>query len=491
MKKYIMAIDQGTTSTRAIVFDKMQNCVATAQREVKNYFPEPGYVNMDANEIWLSVLSCIADIFRSSSIKPQEIEAIGISNQRETTIIWDRHTGIPIDYAIVWQSRETSDIIEEYKAMGVEEMVKEKTGLLLDPYFSASKIVCLLRKHPELNRDDLLFGTVDTWLVWNMTGRKVHKTDVTNASRTLLFNINTLDWDDELLKLFDIPRSMLPEISDTSGEIGYVEPYHFFNERPLIGSIVGDQQAALFGQSCFDKGDIKNTYGTGGFILMNTGEDLIMSKNGLLTTVAYKIDNEVKYALEGSIFVSGSLIQWLRDGLGLFENAAETEQMAIEAVSAKGVMIVPSFVGFGAPYWDDEAKGAIFGLTRGVDKKNLVRAALESMAYQTKDLLDLMENESQTTIRELKVDGGASRNNFLLQFQSDILMLDVLRGNSTETTALGAARMAGLASGMYKMDDFKNEVERVFKPMRDKEEVEKLYRRWKLAIEMTRGFKNV
>lgn len=491
MKKYIMAIDQGTTSTRAIVFDRMQNVVETSQREVKNYFPEPGHVNMDANEIWLSVLSCIADIFRSSNCRPQDIEAIGISNQRETTVIWDKNTGIPIDYAIVWQSRETNGIIEEYKAMGVEEMIKAKTGLLLDPYFSASKIVCLLRKHPELNLDNLLFGTVDTWIIWNMTGRKVHKTDVTNASRTLLFNINTLDWDDELLELFGIPRSMLPEICDTSGEIGYVEPYHFFNERPMIGSIVGDQQAALFGQSCFEKGDIKNTYGTGGFILMNTGEDLILSKKGLLTTVAYKIGDEVKYALEGSIFVSGSLIQWLRDGLGFFDNASKTEEMAIEAGSSKGVIIVPSFVGFGAPYWDDEAKGAIFGLTRGVDRKNLVRAALESMAYQSKDLMDLMENESHTRIRELKVDGGASQNNFLLQFQSDILMMDVVRGESSETTALGAARLAGLASGMYKMEDFNTKAQRVFKPMRDKEEVEKLYRRWQLAIEMTRGYKNV
>lgn len=491
MEKYILAIDQGTTSSRAIIFDQYENVVAISQKEVKNFFPEPGWVEMDANEIWLSVLACMAEVFQKSHVKPIDIISIGITNQRETTVIWDKNTGMPIDNAIVWQSRQTSDIVEEFKSKGYNEIIKEKTGLLLDPYFSASKIIYLLRKHKDLNRDDLLFGTVDSWLVYNLTGGKVHKTDVTNASRTSLMNIHTLDWDDELLEIFDIPRSMLPEICDTSGEIGYVEPYHFFKCSPLIGAMVGDQQSALFGQTCFEKGDIKNTYGTGGFLLMNTGDDLVLSKKGLLTTVAYKIDDEIRYALEGSIFVSGSLIQWLRDGLKFFENASETEKMAKEAKTSQGVIIVPAFVGLGAPYWDDEAKGAIFGLTRGVTEKNLVRAALESMAYQSKDLVRLMEEESHCQIRELKVDGGASKNNFLLEFQSDILMLDVVRSKSSETTALGAARLAGLACGYYKKENFKTSVEKCFKPQRSKEEVDKLYNAWLKAIEMTRGFKNV
>ena len=483
MKKYIIAIDQGTTSTRAIVFDRNQNIVKIAQKEIKNSFPEPGWVEQDANEIWLSTLSVLAQLFQGHDIKPQDVMSIGITNQRETTVVWDKTTGLPVYNAIVWQSRQTASIIDRYRNTPKEKVIKAKTGLVLDPYFSASKIRWILENVENLPPvENLLFGTIDTWLVWKMTNGAVHVTDVTNASRTLLFNIHTLEFDNELLQIFDIPKSMLPNIVDTSDVIGNIDPMFFFNYSCPIGAIVGDQQAALFGQSCFDRGDVKNTYGTGGFLLINTGEEPIISKFGLLSTVAWRINGKVNYALEGSIFVSGSLIQWLRDGLKLFQDASQTEEIATSVDSCNGVMIIPAFTGLGAPYWNEKCKGAIFGLTRGTDIRHIVRAALESMAYQSKDLIIVMEGELQEKIHEIKVDGGASKNNFLLQFQSDILEIPVIRSQFSETTALGAARLSGLSTGMYTMDDFKEVETTRFMPKRTHESVEKLYDDWKRAV---------
>lgn len=489
MKKYVLAIDQGTTSSRCIVFDSKQRVVKKAQREIQNIFPNPGWVEQDANEIWLSVLSVLAQVFSDGEIKPDEVSSIGITNQRETTVIWDKTTGIPVYRAIVWQSRQTTDIVEKLKADGLEPLIKEKTGLVLDPYFSASKIKWIIDNVPGVKGNkNLLFGTIDTYLLWKMTCGEVHATDVTNASRTLLFNIHTLDWDEELLKIFDIPRYMLPEIKDTSGFFGYIDSRHFFNQTCPITSMVGDQQAALFGEGCFMSGDVKNTYGTGGFMLINTGNKEIISKNGLLTTVAWKIHNEVKYALEGSIFVSGSLIQWLRDGLEFFDNASKTEEIAKSVKDTNGVVIVPAFTGLGAPYWNNQCQGAIYGLTRGVNKSHIVRAALESMAYQSKDLVKVMSEDTGYKIRQLKVDGGASVNSFLCQFQSDILQMPVNKPVNEESTALGAARLSGLETGFYSMDDFEDDECITYKPQMDEKEVNRLYDRWLKAIESTLKF---
>lgn len=490
MKQYILAIDQGTTSTRAILFDGKQNIVGIAQREIKQYYPKPGWVEEDANEIWLSTLAVMAELFQETNTKPEEVISIGITNQRETTVIWDKVTGLPVYHAIVWQSRQTSDIVDRYKALGYEETIKAKTGLILDPYFSSTKINWILENVEGVkDNPNLIFGTIDTWLVWKLTGGKVHVTDVTNASRTLLFNIHDLDWDDELLQIFNVKRSMLPRIVDTSGYIGDVAPYHFFNHSVPIMSIVGDQQAALYGQSCFEKGDVKNTYGTGGFLLMNTGDKPIVSNHGLLTTVAWRINNEVKYALEGSIFVSGSLIQWLRDGLGIIKSAKDTEEIALSVSSSNDVVIVPAFTGIGAPYWNQECRGAIFGLTRGADYRHIVRASLEAMAYQSKDLLDVMEEEANTKIVALKVDGGASENKFLLQFQSDILQINVVKGQFSETTALGAARLAGLASNVWTIEDFKNQNDTVYDAKMAKDDADALYAKWQKAVESCIGYK--
>ena len=415
MEKYVLAIDQGTTSTRAIIFDSKQQVVKVAQKEITNFFPKPGWVEQDANEIWLSALAVMAQIFDGGQIKPEQVVSIGISNQRETTVVWDKETGLPVYHAIVWQSRQTSDIVAKFKEEGYEPMIKEKTGLVLDPYFSASKIkwirdnVAGVKENPNL-----LFGTIDTFLLWKFTCGQVHATDVTNASRTLLFNIHTLNWDKELLDLFEVPESMLPEIKDTSGFFGYIDPRHFFNRTCPITALVGDQQAALFGESCFERSDVKNTYGTGGFILVNTGDEVIISKYGLLSTVAWKIGDEVKYALEGSIFVSGSLIQWLRDEMKFFIEAKESEELARSVTDAGGVVIVPAFTGLGAPYWNDRCKGAIFGLTRGSNRGHLARAAIEAMAYQSKDLVKVMEADLNEKIRHIKVDGGASVNKLLV-----------------------------------------------------------------------------
>ena len=489
MGKYVLTIDQGTSSSRCIIFDENQKAIKVAQKEIENFFPQTGWVEQDANEIWLSVLSCLAQVFSDGEVKPSEIVSIGITNQRETTIIWDKTTGLPVYHAIVWQSRQTSDIVNKLKEDGLEPLIKEKTGLLLDPYFSASKIKWIRDNVKGVKENpNLLFGTVDTWLLWRMTNGQVHATDVTNASRTLLFNIHTLDWDDELLKIFDIPRSYLPEIKDTSCEFGYIDSRHFFNNTCPITCLVGDQQAALFGESCFDKGDIKNTYGTGGFMLINTGDKEIISQNGLLTTVAWKIKNEVKYALEGSIFVSGSLTQWLRDGLQLFKSASDTEAMAKEVEDSAGVIIVPAFVGLGAPYWNDECQGAIFGLTRGVNKCHIVRAALESQAYQSKDLLEVMQEDTKSKVKALKVDGGATANKYLLQFQADILGIPVLKPTNPESTALGAARLAGLEVGYYSMKDFENTACEEYQANMSEEEVDRLYKRWLKAVKATQEF---
>ena len=489
MAKYVLTIDQGTSSSRCIIFDENQNAVKVAQKEIENFFPEPGWVEQDANEIWLSVLSCMAQVFSDASIKPSDIVSIGITNQRETTVIWDKTTGLPVYHAIVWQSRQTSSIVQKFKEDGLEPLIKEKTGLLLDPYFSASKIKWI-RDNVKGVKDNpnLLFGTIDTWLLWKMTNGAVHATDVTNASRTLLFNIHTLDWDEELLKIFDVPRSMLPEIKETSCHFGDIDPRHFFNNSCPITCLVGDQQGALFGESCFNKGDIKNTYGTGGFMLINTGDKEIISKNGLLSTVAWKIKGEVKYALEGSIFVSGSLIQWMRDGLQLFKSAGDTEAIAREVEDSNGVIIVPAFTGLGAPYWNDKCQGTIFGLTRGTDKRHLVRAALEAQAYQSKDLLEVMQEDIQGKVESLKVDGGATANKYLLQFQADILGIPVLRPTNPESTALGAARLSGLEVGFYSMKDFENTQCDKYVPNMDTDKVNELYARWKKAVKATQEF---
>lgn len=492
MEKYILAIDQGTTSTRAIIFDSKQNPVKVSQKEIQVFFPKPSWVEQDANEIWLSTLSCLAGVFYDGEIKPEQINAIGITNQRETTVVWDSRTGLPVYHAIVWQSRQTAEIIDDLKAKGYEEIIKEKTGLILDPYFSASKIKWILDNVPAAkNNDHLLFGTIDTWLLWRLTNGEVHATDVTNASRTCLFNIHTLDWDEELLDIWGIKREMLPEVKDTSGFFGYVDKSHFFNTTCPITAMVGDQQAALFGESCFEKGEIKNTYGTGGFILVNTGDNVIHSSNGLLSTVAWKIGNEVKYALEGSIFVSGSLIQWLRDEMGFITNASQTEEIANSVQDTNGVVIVPAFTGIGAPYWNKECRGSIFGLTRGTNNKHIVRASLEAMCYQSKDLVEVMQSDLKQKVRKLKVDGGASKNKFLLQFQSDILGIPVTKCANSETTALGACRLAGLETGFFSMDDFKDEETTSVYPNMDEYTRNKLYNRWKKAIDSAISFKDI
>ena len=481
--RYILAIDQGTTSTRAILFDENQNVVKVAQKALTNIFPHPGHVEQDAQEIWLSALSVIQEIFYDGKIKAQEVASIGIANQRETTVIWDKESGQPVYNAIVWQSRQSSYIVDRIKKAGYDNLFKEKTGLLLDPYFSFTKIMWLYENIPGLkNNENLLFGTVDTWLLWKLTGGKVHATDVTNASRTGLMNIAKLDWDDELLKLFDIPRSILPEIKDTAADFGKVLEYYFFAYACPIMSLIGDQQAALFGQSCFKRGESKNTYGTGGFLLINTGASLIKSKHDLLSTVAWKIGNEITYALEGSIFVSGSLIQWLRDSLKIIGKAQDSEAIASSIDDNGGVYIVPAFTGMGAPYWDKKARGLICGLTRGSDYRYLVRAALEAMAYQVKDLLDAVEEDIGYKIDSLRVDGGAASNNFLLQFQSDLLQMPIMRKPMQESTALGAARMAGLKAGVYHYEDFTNDTFTVFEPQKDAEMMNLYYQGWLNAV---------
>ncbi|MCA0971432.1 glycerol kinase GlpK [Halobacillus litoralis] len=495
-EKFILSIDQGTTSSRAILFNKEGKIVETGQKEFEQFFPKPGWVEHDANEIWTSVLACIADVLRKSDVEASQIEGIGITNQRETAVVWDKNTGKPIYHAVVWQSRQTEDICKELRSQGHNDLFREKTGLLLDPYFSGTKVKWILDNvdgaREKAENGDLMFGTIDTWLVYKLSGGKTHITDYSNASRTLMYNIYDLKWDDELLDILGVPKSMLPEVKSSSEVYAKTVDYHFFGQEVPIAGIAGDQQAALFGQACFEKGMAKNTYGTGCFMLMNTGEEGVASKNGLLTTLAWGIDGKVEYALEGSIFVAGSAIQWLRDGLQMIESAPQTEGLATSVESTDGVYLVPAFVGLGTPYWDSDARGAMFGLTRGTTKAHFVRATLESLAYQTKDVLDAMIADSGIDLKALRVDGGAVKNDFLMQFQSDLLGVPVERPVVQETTALGAAFLAGLAVGYWKdKDEIKahSEDEKVFEGTMDKEKQQELYQGWQKAVEATRKFK--
>lgn len=484
-----MAIDQGTTSSRAIIFDHDGNKVAISQQEFPQYFPQPGWVEHDPLEIWDSVQSVISNVMIKSQIKPYKIAAIGITNQRETTVIWDRHTGKPIYNAIVWQSKQTSDIAERLIKDGYKDMIHKKTGLVIDSYFAATKIKWILDHVPgareKAAKGDLMFGTIDTWLLWKLSGRRVHATDVTNASRTMLFNIHTLEWDQDILDLLEIPQSLLPEVKPSSAIYGYTGDYHFYGVQIPIAGIAGDQQAALFGQAAYDKGSIKNTYGTGAFIVMNTGLKPTLSDNGLLTTIAYGLDGQTHYALEGSIFVAGSAVQWLRDGLKMFKKASESEQMAVDAKTTGGVYVVPAFTGLGAPYWDQEVRGAMFGLTRGTERGHIIRATLEAIAYQTKDVVDTMVKDTQLPLTALTVNGGASRNNFMMQFQADILQTPIKRAAMEETTALGAAFLAGLAVDFWEDQDELRKLSRIgdqFDPQMDPQEAADLYRGWQRAI---------
>lgn len=491
-KKYIMALDQGTTSSRTILFDYNSNIVATAQHEITQYFPHPGWVEHNAKEIWSTQVGTMSEVMAKAGVNPSEIAAIGITNQRETTVVWDRHTGKPVYNAIVWQSRQTMEICDELKAQGLADVFHEKTGLLIDAYFAGTKVKWILDNvagaREKAEAGDLLFGTIDTWLVWKLTGGKVHVTDYSNASRTLMYNIRELKWDDELLGYLGIPKSMLPEVKPSSEVYGVSVPNVTQGVEIPIAGMAGDQQAALFGQACFKEGMAKNTYGTGCFMLMNTGSQLYDSKNGLLTTIAWGIDGKIDYALEGSIFVAGSAIQWLRDGLKFFDSAMDSEYYANKVADADGVYVVPAFVGLGAPYWDMKSRGAIFGLTRGTDKNHIIRATLDSLAYQTKDVLDAMQSDSGIKLNSLKVDGGAVANNLMMQFQSDILNVPVERPKVIETTALGAAYLAGLAINFWhdKADLINNwQLDRRFEPHMDESQRNKLYKGWQKAVRRT------
>ncbi len=483
--KYILALDQGTSSSRAILFDKQFNILGIEQKEFKSYYPKPGWVEQDPIEIWNTQLSVAQNLIKKLQINPSEIAAIGITNQRETTIIWDKNTGKPVYNAIVWQDKRTASFCRELeKDYGHE--IQELTGLKPDSYFSGTKIKWIL-DNVKVDTDNILFGTIDTWLIWNLTGGKVHATDYSNASRTMLYNIKNLTWAPELYEKLQIPASILPKVVDSSGIVGYTQKELFGAEIPIAG-IAGDQQAALFGQACFEPGMAKNTYGTGCFILMNTGENIKYSNNGLLTTIAWGIDGKVYYALEGSVFIAGGAIKWLRDGLQIIKSASETEQMALSVESSEGVYVVPAFAGLGAPYWDMDARGAIVGLTQGITKNHIVRATLESLAYQTKDVFEAMQQDSGIKLQKLYVDGGASVNNFLMQFQSDILNVEVYRPKNIETTALGAAYLAGLAVDFVTKEQilqFK-EIDRTFKPQISDEQRQELYNGWLKAVERVR-----
>lgn len=496
MEKYIMALDQGTTSSRAILFNKKGEIVSIAQQEFEQIFPQPGWVEHDANEIWTSILAVIAESLRKADAEPSQVVAIGITNQRETAVVWDKKTGKPIYKAIVWQSRQTEDICKELREKGYENTFRNKTGLLIDPYFSGTKVKWIL-DHVEGAREkaekgELLFGTIDTWLVYKLSGGKAHVTDYSNASRTLMYNIYELRWDEELLEILGVPKSMLPEVRPSSEVYAKTVDYHFFGHEVPIAGIAGDQQAALFGQAAFEPGMAKNTYGTGAFLLMNTGEKAVQSQHGLLTTLAWGLDGKVTYALEGSIFVAGSGVQWLRDGLRMFRSAPESENYAKKVASTDGVYFVPAFVGLGAPYWDSEARGAVFGLTRGTTKEHFIRAVLESVAYQTKDVLDAMINDSGIQLKSLRVDGGMVKNDFLMQFQSDILGVEVVRPVVTETTALGAAYLAGLATGFWESTAeiaAQWQVDKTFTCQMPEAERNELYEGWRKAVNATRMFK--
>ncbi len=488
-KKYVLALDQGTTSSRSILFDETSNIVAVAQKEFTQIFPKPGWVEHNANEIWSTQIGTMAEVVANAGIDPSEIAAIGITNQRETTVVWEKATGKPVYNAIVWQSRQTMGICDDIKAKGLADKFRQKTGLVVDAYFSGTKVKWILDNvegaRAKAEAGELLFGTIDTWLIWKLSGGKVHVTDYSNASRTLMYNIRDLKWDDELLEILTVPKSMLPEVRPSSEVYGLTAPAVFQGAEIPIAGAAGDQQAALFGQTCFRPGMAKNTYGTGCFMLMNTGSELYSSKNGLLTTIAWGIEGKVEYALEGSIFVAGSAVQWLRDGLKAIEAAQDSEYYAGKVSDAEGVYVVPAFVGLGAPYWDMKARGAILGLTRGTTKGHIIRATLDSMAYQTKDVLGAMEADSGIKLQALKVDGGAVANNLLMQFQSDILGVPVDRPVVTETTALGAAYLAGLAVGVWanKEDLIQNwQLNRRFEPTMGADERAKLYAGWQKAV---------
>ena len=489
-----MALDSGTTSNRCILFNENGEIASLAQQEFTQYFPKPGLVEHDANEIWLTQYAVASAAMEKVKAEAEDIAAIGITNQRETAIVWDRKTGEPVSRAIVWQDRRTAPYCDELIAAGYTDMIRKKTGLIIDPYFSGTKIRWILNNvegaRERAERGELMFGTVETWLIYKLTGGKVHVTDYSNASRTMMFNINTLTWDEDILKILDIPASMLPEVRPSSEVYGMTRASLFGGAIPIAGA-AGDQQAALFGQTCFKEGDAKNTYGTGCFLLMNTGETPVYSENGLVTTIAWGIDNKVYYALEGSIFVAGSAIQWLRDELRILESAADSEYFARKVPDTNGCYVVPAFTGLGAPYWDPYARGAIVGLTRGVNRYHIIRATLESLAYQTSDVLRVMEQESGVPITSLKVDGGASANDLLMQFQADMIGEPVLRPACVETTAMGASYLAGLAVGFYKNRDEILKIWKfgeMFKPSCTAEEREKKLAGWKRAVERTRAW---
>jgi glycerol kinase len=496
MEKYVLAIDQGTTSSRVIIFDKKTNIVSVAQKEFTQIFPKPSWVEHDAKEIWASVQACIAEALAAKGINYDQIDAIGITNQRETTVVWDAETSEPIYNAIVWQSRQTVPICDDIKAKGKAATMIAKTGLVVDAYFSGTKVRWMLENVPgaraKADAGKLRFGTIDTWLIWKLTGGKTHVTDYSNASRTLMYNIYELKWDNELLDILTVPATMLPAVRPSSEIYGKTAPEVFGGKEIPISGVAGDQQAALFGQGCFTPGTAKNTYGTGCFMLMNTGEKAVPSKSGLLTTIAWGLNGKVEYALEGSIFIAGSAIQWLRDGLRMIKTAPESEEYAAAVESTDGVYMVPAFVGLGAPYWDDKARGAIFGLTRGTTKEHFIRATLDSLAYQTRDVLSAMEKDSGIKLAALKVDGGAVKNNTLMQFQSDILGVPVDRPVVQETTALGAAYLAGLATGFWKdTNDVTNnwKLDRRFEPVLPAKTREDLYEGWVRAVGATRAFR--
>jgi glycerol kinase len=490
MAKYILALDQGTTSSRAILFDKDGSIFATSQKEFTQYFPKPGWVEHDPMEIWSSQLEVAQAVMKENGVQAKDIAGIGITNQRETTVVWDRRTGKPIHNAIVWQDRRTASICDKLKADGLEKEIRNRTGLVVDAYFSGTKVKWILDNVKGARKrsvaGELAFGTVDTWLVWNLTGGKTHVTDYSNASRTLIYNISELKWDKKLLKFMDVPESLLPEVKDSSSVYGKTEKSLFGGEIAIAG-IAGDQQAALFGQACFEPGMAKNTYGTGCFMLMNTGEIPVRSKQGLLTTIAWGVDGKVEYALEGSVFIAGAAIQWLRDGLKMIDESPDSEYFALKVKDTDGVYVVPAFAGLGAPYWDMYARGAMFGLTRGTTKQHIIRATLESLAYQTKDVLDAMQKDSKITLNSLRVDGGACANDLLMQFQSDILQTEVQRPQVIETTALGAAYLAGIAVGFYKKDQIsKNwKIDRTFESGMNSSTRKKLYSGWQKAVKRT------
>ncbi|MBQ6568716.1 MAG: glycerol kinase GlpK [Clostridia bacterium] len=487
-KKYIIALDQGTTSSRAIVFDRNKNIVSMAQKEFAQHYPKPGYVEHDAEEIYNTQMSVLAEALRKGGIKPAEVAAIGITNQRETTVMWDKKTGKPVYNAIVWQCRRTAEMCDRLKERGLAPMIQQKTGLIVDAYFSATKIKWLLENVKGLRQraenGEILFGTIDTWLIWKMTGGKAHVTDYTNASRTMLFNINTLQWDKDILRLLDIPACILPEVVSSSRVNG---TYEIGGVKIPIAGVAGDQQASLFGQGCFEEGDAKNTYGTGCFMLMNTGKKPMLSDNGLLSTIGIGIEGHMRYAVEGSVFVGGAVIQWLRDELKILSNASQSEQIATSLKDNGGVYFVPAFTGLGAPYWDMYARGAIYGITRGTKREHIIRAAVESMAFQSDDLIKAFESATGLRLKELKVDGGASANNFLMQFQSDISNLNIIRPATLETTALGAALLAGIGVGLWTIDDLKqsNDKNETFKPTMNDAERSALKENWKTAVSNT------